>query len=112
MLRYYFDEHLKAPIAEQLLVRGIDVLTAQQARHADQAISDSDQLAFAASVGRVMVTEDRDFIVLAHAQVPHAGIVMMQRRLSIGEAVEYLELLAKVTEPDEVRDRLVYCDWE
>jgi predicted nuclease of predicted toxin-antitoxin system len=111
MLRYYFDEHVKARIAEQLTLRGIDVLTAQAAGLANREISDAAHLAFAASRGRVLITEDRGFTVLAYAQLPHAGVILLQRPLSIGEYVEYLELLAQVTEPTELENRLVYCDW-
>ncbi len=111
MLRYFFDEHIKSAIAEQLQRRGIDVLTAQAAGRAGIEISDEDQLAFAASLGRVLVTEDRDFILLAYTQLPHAGVVMLQRVLNIGQYVEYLELLARTSELEEMRDRLLYCDW-
>lgn len=111
MLRYFFDEHIPWAIADQLQRRGIDVLTAQGAGRANKEIPDEDQLAFAASVDRVLVTEDRDFIPLAQNQQPHAGIVMLQRPLSTGEYVEYLELLALTTEPHEMRNQLLYCDW-
>jgi predicted nuclease of predicted toxin-antitoxin system len=111
MLRYFFDEHIKSAIAEQLRQLGIDVLTAQFVGRAGIGIPDEDQLAYATSMGRVLVTEDRDFISLAHTQLPHTGVAMLQRALSIGEYVEYLELLARTTEPDEMRNQLLYCDW-
>lgn len=111
MLRYYFDEHIDVAIAVQLLARGIDVLTAQAVGRAGQKIPDSQQLAYATQLDRVIVTEDRDFVALAHTPVPHAGVILLQRALSIGQSVEYLELMAQVTAPDEVRDRLIYCDW-
>ena len=111
MLRYYFDEHVKGPIAKGLRLRGIDVLTAQEVGLADKELPDSYQLEYAASKGRVLVTEDRDFVALAYTQTPHAGVILLQRRLSIGGFVEYLELMAHVTEPADIQDRLVYCDW-
>lgn len=58
-----------------------------------------------------MVTEDRDFIDLAYKQLPHAGVIMLQRPLSIGQYVAYLELLAHVTEPAALQNQLLYCDW-
>ena len=90
MLHYYFDEHIKHVIAEQLERRGIDVLTAQVAGRAGIGISDEELLDFAASLGRVLVTEDRDFISLAYSQLPHAGVVLLQRALSIGDYLESL----------------------
>lgn len=44
MLRYFFDEHVLGAIAEQLLARGVDVLTAQAAGLADRSIPDGDLL--------------------------------------------------------------------
>ncbi len=111
MLRYYFDEHVSAAISEQLLLRGIDVLTAQAAGRAGQGIDDSDQLAHAASLDRTVVTEDRDFINLVYTQLPHAGVILLQRPLSIGDYVEYLEYMAKANEPDDMRNQLIFCDW-
>lgn len=76
VLRYYFDEHTKTAIAEQLRVRGVDAQTAQEAGRAGQGIPDSEQLAYATSQGRVLVTrEKREFPVLAYTQLPHAGII-------------------------------------
>ena len=108
MLRYYFDEHIKAPIAEQLQVRDIDVLTAQKSRQSRKKILDPEQLAFATSLGRVMVTEDSDFIPLAYSQLPHAGIIRLQANLTIGDAIEALEVAAKVMEPEEMLNQLLY----
>lgn len=111
MLRYFFDEHINGAIAEQLLVRGIDVLTAQDAGRAGKKIPDDQQLLFATAQGRVVVTEDRDFVALAYTQTPHAGIILLQRPLGIGGFIEYLELMAHVTEAAEIQDQLVYCNW-
>lgn len=111
MLRYYFDEHVKGPIARGLRLRGIDIMTAQDAGLADQELPDSFQLKFAARQGRVLVTEDRDFVALAYSQTPHAGIILLQRPLTIGQYVDFLELMAQVTESEEIHNCLVYCDW-
>lgn len=110
-LRYYFDEHIDPAIAVQLRARGVDVLTAADAGRAGQGVTDADQLAYAMDQKRVLITSDRDFIRLATPQMPHAGIILLQRPLSIGETVEYLELAAQVIDPDDVRDHLIYCDW-
>ncbi len=74
-LRYFFDEHMRAAIAEQLRARRIDVLTALDAGRANRRIDDADQLAFAAQEGRVLVTEDHHFADLAQSRKPHAGVV-------------------------------------
>ena len=111
-LRYYFDEHLAEAIAQGLSHRKIDVLTAQEARRAGKKIPDSAQLAYATAQGRILVTRDRDYILLARTQFPHAGVGMLQKELSIGGFIDYLELLALTTTPEWMRNRLVFCDWE
>lgn len=111
MLRYFFDEHVKEPIADQLKRRGIDVLTAKDAGRANQEIPDDEQLAFAVSQGRVLVTADRDFTTLAYTCTPHEGVILLQREVAIGRYVEYLEAVALIVDPDEIRDQLVYYDW-
>jgi len=111
MLRYYFDEHMKSVIARQLRLRGIDVLTAQEAGRAGQEIPDPDQLAYATSLGRVTVTRDHHFEVLAYTHRPHAGIIRLQKEDSIGRYVEFLEYAARVFEPEDMRNQLEYYDW-
>ncbi len=111
ILRYYFDEHVDPDIARGLRERGIFVLTTEEAGRAHQGIHDDDQLAYAAAQGLVMVTSDRHFIRLAHEQQPHPGVVLLQQVLSIGEYIEYLELLALTTSPESIRNTLVYCKW-
>jgi predicted nuclease of predicted toxin-antitoxin system len=121
MLRYYFDEHISAAIAEQLRLRGIEVQRPQDVSRANRKIPDLDQLTYATSIGHVLVSRDRDFTRLHTTRlhttrlhttgISHAGIVILQKDLSIGAFVEYLELLAKTTEPDQMQNQLLYCDW-
>lgn len=110
-LSYYFDEHVRRAIAEQLRLRAKDVLTTVEAGRAHQGLQDQDQLTYAASLGRVIVTEDSDFVVLSNRPIPHAGIVYFPVQLSIGASIEYLELLARTTSPKEMRNQLVYGAW-
>jgi predicted nuclease of predicted toxin-antitoxin system len=110
-LRYYLDEHIDPAISQGLRLRGIDVLTTEEAGRAHQGLSDAEQLAYAAAQGRVLVTRDSDFVELASKQLPHAGIVLLRQKLSIGEYIEYLELFAQTTSPEAMRNLLVYCKW-
>jgi len=113
VLRYFFDEHMNTAIADQLRMRGVNVLTAQEAGRAGQGIPDSEQLAYATNLGCTFVTkEKREFPVLAYQQIPHAGIIILQRDAGIGDYIEYLEYLAKTTEPEEIESQPpVYYNW-
>ena len=110
VLRYYFDEHF-AELAEPLRKRGIDVLTTQEAGRAGHKVPDWDQLAYATSLGRVIVTKDHHFDVLAYTHQPHMGIIRIQRENSLGNYIDYLEYVARVFEPEYMRNRLEYYEW-
>ena len=111
MLRYYFDEHMHPDIAKQLRKRGIDVLTTQAAGRANQKVDDADQLTYATSLGRTLVTEEKREFPTLHQKLQHAGIIILQRKAGLGKFIEYLEYAARVFEPEDMRNRLEYYDW-
>lgn len=106
-LRYYLDEDVvHGPgVAKELRKRAIDAITAVDSGRAGQEISDQDQLAYATSEGRVMVTQDLRF----RPRLPHGGLVVMQRPMSLGDYILYLELLAAQYSPGDLNDQVHYC---
>jgi hypothetical protein len=71
-VRFHLDEHIPAGIAAGLRRRNIDATTTAEAGLA--GADDAAQLSFASASGRVLVTQDADFLRL-HAQgALHAGI--------------------------------------
>ena len=86
---------------------GINVLTAQEAGGCGSP--DPDQLAFATTKERVMVTFDSDYLALHQAGVAHAGIAWCpQQKHGIGMLVQLLELLHGVADRDQMRNRVEY----
>lgn len=76
MARLYADEDFPFPVVERLRQLGHNVLTAFEAGQANQAIEDADQLAFATSLGRAVLTRNRKhYIVLHRRYAHHAGII-------------------------------------
>lgn len=106
-LRYLVDEHVAKAVATGLWKRGIDVVTIAEVGRL--GAEDEDLLAFAEEEGRVMVTQDRDFLRLA-AQMSgdHPGVVYAPQGRSIGELVRLLDLLAQVSDTEEMRGRVEY----
>jgi hypothetical protein len=105
----YMDVHVHAAITEQLEVRGVDVITAQDDDRADS--DDDDLLEQATALGRVIFTQDADFhAIAAHWQQQgreFAGIVYgHQLRVSIGKCVADLELISKCYEPIDMISRV------
>lgn len=71
--------------------------------------TDREHLTFAASAGRVMVTQDVDFLVLHSEGVAHAGIAYWRPRArSIGDALRRMVLLHAALLPEEMKDRVEY----
>lgn len=106
-LRYFLDEDvIRGPVvARELRARGVDATTALEMGRAGQGIPDQQQLDYATRQGRVMVTEDLHF----RPTLPHGGLVVMERPLSLGDYMLYLEVLAQQFGPDDLGDQVHYC---
>ncbi len=104
--RFCFDEHVDAAVVDALVRRGVDVLTVQAAER--RGLPDNQQLAYALQQGRVMVTQDSDYIALANSGQPHAGIAFAQPRVSIGELINALLLLHDVLSSEEMQNHVEY----
>jgi len=105
-IRFYMDEHVPAAISQGLRRRGVDVLTTQDAGM--RSASDDEQLAFALSQGRVVFTQDADFLRLHAAGARHAGIVYAQQGVSIGAVIRKLMLIVEALDLDDMTDHIEF----
>lgn len=106
-IRFHLDEHCPHAIAEGLRRHGIDVTTSTDAGLL--RAPDEDHIAFSRSQGRVIFTEDDDYLMLAARGIPHAGITYChQQTRSIGEVIDALVLIWEVCEPEELAGRVEY----
>ena len=106
-IRFHLDEHVDHDIARGLQSRGIDVTTATDANLLGGL--DEDHLAFAEGQGRVVFTNDPDFLALHSQGVQHAGIAFCASGTrSIGHIVRYLCLMHDCMTSDEMRNRIEY----
>ena len=88
MAELYADENFPGPIVRHLLAMGHDILTAQEDGRANQKIPDTDVLARAISLGRAVLTNDRNDYHRLHRSDPnHAGIVTVTRDPDFSAAV-------------------------
>ena len=86
VIRFHLDQHVASAIARGLELRGTDVSNTHDAGLQDA--EDLDHIAFALAEGRVIFTQDDDFLRHHHAGVAHAGIVYSkQGTRSIGDIV-------------------------
>ena len=97
MAQLYADEDFPFPVVERLRQLGHGVVTAFEEGQANQAIEDADQLAFATSLGRAILTRNRrHFLRLHHRPVHHAGIISITDDPDLdGQATRINEAIAR-----------------
>lgn len=87
--------------------RGIDVTTTPDAGLTGAI--DVRQAAYGLAKGRVVFTQDQDFLRLNAKGVAHAGVAYCIKDVkSIGEIVQGLVLIWEFYEPEEVAGRVEY----
>lgn len=106
-IRFHLDEHVATAVAEGLRRLGVDVTTTPEAGLL--GATDEIQIAYAVAQGRMLFTEDEDFLVLTATGVEHPGIAYCRRNTrSIGDVIRGLQLIWDVLDPDDVRNRVEY----
>jgi hypothetical protein len=105
------DQHVRSEVTGGLRRRGVDVLTAFEDGTSDW--DDERLLERATGLGRLLFTQDQDFLAIAHAWLgtgrDFAGLAYAhQRGITIGQAVGDLELIAVAHDPEEMRNRVLY----
>lgn len=107
----YMDHHVPRAIVAGLRLRGVDVVTADEDGYAERA--DPDLLDRATELGRVLFSQDRDLLAEATQRqstgVSFNGLMYgHQLRVSIGDCVRDLEVLALVGEDGELTNLVVH----
>ena len=104
---FYFDENMPEEAAKQLVSQGINVMTTQEAERCGSG--DLDQLRFATQQGRVICSQDKDFLVLARTHPAHRGIAFIRFKSSeIGAVVKALRELHRTETTESMRNNLKY----
>ena len=99
-IKFYMDEHVPKAVTEGLRRRGVDVMTVQalgllaaiDARHLERAAQD----------GRVVFTQDADFLRLHASGFPHRSIVYAHQQTSISHMLRSLMLLHDLLTPEDM----------
>jgi predicted nuclease of predicted toxin-antitoxin system len=106
----YLDEDVNVLLADMIRARGFGVMTTQEAGR--MGSSDREQLAFAASQGKTILTHNRvHFETLARTyckeKKPHSGLIIAVRRRPKELARRVLIVLNSLT-ADEIANQLRY----
>lgn len=106
-VKFYMDEHVHPGIVKALKKRGIDVLTAQQAGMLD--VDDDEHLQLAASQGRVIFTQDDDFLDEQWTgKINHNGIAYTHQSTPMGQIIEGLILIYEAITEEEMKNHVEY----
>jgi len=106
-LQFYLDENVPTEVGSQLRSSGIDAVTVRDLGQLGAA--DSDHLARATALLRVLCTHDQDFLRLAAEGVEHAGIAFTpQNRASVGGWVRELRALHTRFTTEQVKNLVFF----
>ena len=100
---FYLDENLSPEIAVQLRPLGFDCI------RGELGTEDSEHLRRATELGRVVCTEDDDFIRLAAQGIKHAGIIHgEQDKRSMGDWIKYLRFVHAICSAEELTNEVLF----
>ena len=107
----YMDVHVHRAITAGLRMRGVDVITAQEDGY--RRALDTELLDRATVLGRVLFSQDEDLLVEGQFRltqgIPFAGVIYAhQLRITIGQCVRDLELIAQVYDPADMANRIEF----
>lgn len=105
------DVHVRRAVTAGLRLRSVDVLTAQEDGAAE--FDDDQLLQRATELKRVLVSQDEDRLREGAKRLAEhrdfSGIIYAhQLRITVGQMVDDLELIASATSKDEWRGRIEY----
>ena len=104
-IRFYTDEHVSKAVIRALRRRNVDVLTVPEAGLL--SAPDKVHLQRALQDGRVIITQDDDFLRLA-ADVEHAGIVYAAQGTLLRTIISGLLLVHQVLDADEMKNHVEF----
>ena len=110
-VKLYMNQHVARSITDGLRLRGVDVLTAYE--DGASQMEDDDLLSRASELQRALFTRDDDLLAEAtkrqKAYIPFAGVIYAhQLRVPIGICIRDLEIIAKVGEPDDLQNQVIF----
>ena len=106
MVKLLADEHVAGAVVSGLRRRGVDVLTLNEAGLL--AAEDGDILARARLEGRVVFTQDQDFLRLHAAGLPHAGIAFAPHGTPVGKLIQGLMLIHQILDAEDMHNHVEF----
>jgi predicted nuclease of predicted toxin-antitoxin system len=106
-IRFHLDENCSRAIAMGLRRQGVDVTTTPEAGLIGAI--DEEQAAYAYAAGRVIFTQDRDFLRIHAQEIPHPGIAYCEKDTrSIGQIIRGLVDIWEILEPEDIAGQVEF----
>jgi predicted nuclease of predicted toxin-antitoxin system len=110
-LKLMMDVHVRRAVTSGLRRKGVDVLTAQE--DGSNRVDDPDLMNRATQLDRILFSQDHDLLREAARRQQcgeeFSGLVYVhQEKLTTGQIIRDLEIIAKIYEPDDMRNRVEY----
>ncbi|MGK7924455.1 MAG: DUF5615 family PIN-like protein [Spirulina sp.] len=110
-IAFYIDENVHRGITDGLRLRDVDVLSVQEdgyMGYADPLILDR-----ATQLDRVLFSQDNDFLIEAYRRqqekIDFPGVIYAHKlKVSVGDCIRDLEIIAKVARAEELMNRVQY----
>ena len=112
-IKLYLDEDVEVLLADLVRSKGFDAITTRDAGRHNRSEPDAEQLAFAASQDRAIVTHNRDDFSRLHReyldlQRPHSGIFIAIRRPTIYHVARRLLAFLHNRTNEEMRSHIQF----
>lgn len=110
-IQLYMDHNVPRSITDGLRVRGVDIITTLE--DGTTEVDDPELLDRASELGRVLFTRDYNLLQEATRRqrtgTSFYGVIYAhQLRVSIGDCIRDLEIIAKAGEPEDLLNRVEY----
>jgi predicted nuclease of predicted toxin-antitoxin system len=107
----YMDHHVRSAVTAGLRRRGVEVLTAREDGRA--TAKDEELLARATALDRVLFSQDDDLLAISVGWLrlgrPFSGLVYAhQLKATVGQLIRDLELVAKTSDPTDMRNQIQF----
>jgi uncharacterized protein with PIN domain len=105
-VKFYTDEHVARAVVNGLRQRGVDVLTVVEAGM--RTASDEEHLAKAQEEGRVLFTQDDDFLRFHAEGREHSGIVYAPQGTPTGDIIRGLMMVYQVLDAEDMTGHIEF----
>jgi predicted nuclease of predicted toxin-antitoxin system len=110
MIKFYFDVHVPKALLKSARARGLDVITSQE--DGTRTADDEHLLRRATALGRVLVTQDKDFEGIVaralKAGEEFTGVIAVRARKELALVTADLELVARAESPEALKEKVFY----